>query len=126
MFQAISYAILDTILQKDTCKQIWDSMKKKYQGIARVKQQQLQTLRKEFKIFHMKQWEFVDEYFSRTLAIVNKMRIHGEKIENVVVVEKILRSMTSIFAYVVFSMEESKVLDELSIDELQSPLLVHE
>ncbi|KAL0537453.1 hypothetical protein IC582_026431 [Cucumis melo] len=69
-------------------------MKKKYQGTTRVKRQQLQALRNEFEILQMKQGESVDEYFSRTLTIVNKMRVHREKIEDVAVVEKILR-MTS-------------------------------
>ncbi|KAI5328546.1 hypothetical protein L3X38_027943 [Prunus dulcis] len=32
LFQAIDRSILETILQKDTSKQIWNSMKKKYQG----------------------------------------------------------------------------------------------
>lgn len=126
LFQAIDRAILETILQKDTSKQIWDSMKQKYQETTRVKRQQLQALRKDFEILHMKEGESVDEYFSRTLTIANKMRIHGDKLEDVAVVEKILRSMTSNFAYVVCSIEESKDLDELSIDELQSSLLVHE
>lgn len=126
LFQSIDRAILETILQKDTSKQIWDSMKQKYQGTSRVKRQQLQALRKEFEVLHMKQRESVDEYFSRTLIIANKMRIHGDKLEDVAVVEKILRSMSSKFDYVVSSIEESKDIDTLSIDALQSSLLVHE
>ena len=74
----------------------------------------------------MKPGESVSDYFSRTMAIINKMRIHGEKMEDVTVIEKILRSMTPKFNYVVCSIEESKDLDELSIDELQGSLLVHE
>ena len=37
LFQAIDRAILETILSKDTSKQIWDSMKKKYQGNVKAK-----------------------------------------------------------------------------------------
>ena len=74
----------------------------------------------------MKPGESVSDYFSRTMAIINKMRIHGEKMEDVTVIEKILRSMTPKFNYVVCSIEESKDLDELSIDKLQGSLLVHE
>ncbi|PHT49015.1 hypothetical protein CQW23_13223 [Capsicum baccatum] len=37
LFQAIDRSILETILCKDTSKQIWDSMKKKYQGTAKAK-----------------------------------------------------------------------------------------
>jgi hypothetical protein len=41
LFQAIDRSILETILSKDTSKQIWDSMKKKYQGSSTVKRSQL-------------------------------------------------------------------------------------
>lgn len=44
LFQAIDRAILETILKKDTTKDIWDSLKKQYQGMARVKRAQLQAL----------------------------------------------------------------------------------
>ena len=45
---------------------------------------------------------------------------------DVTVIEKILRSMTPKFNYVVCSIEESNDIDTLSIDLLQSSLLVHE
>ncbi|MCH94781.1 hypothetical protein A2U01_0015748, partial [Trifolium medium] len=54
------------------------------------------------------------------------MTAHGERMEQVVIVEKILRSMTAKFNYVVCSIEESNDVTALSIDELQSSLLVHE
>lgn len=37
LFQAIDRGILETILVKDTAKDIWESMKKKYQGTTKVK-----------------------------------------------------------------------------------------
>ncbi|KAF8404908.1 hypothetical protein HHK36_009803 [Tetracentron sinense] len=76
LFQAIDRTVLDTILKKDTAKDIWDAMKKKFEGNAR----------------------------------------------DVKVVEKILRSLTEKFNYVVCSIKESKDID----DELQSSLIVHE
>ncbi|BBH03053.1 transposable element gene [Prunus dulcis] len=103
LFQAIDRAILETILKKDMAKDIWDSLKKKYQGTARSL-----------------------TIFARTLTVAKKMRIHGDRMEDVTVIEKILRSMTPKYNYVVCSIEESKDIDALSIDELQSSLLVHE
>ena len=50
LFQAIDRPILETILCKDTSKDIWDSMKKKYQGSSRVKRAQLQALRRDFEV----------------------------------------------------------------------------
>ena len=73
LFQAIDRSILETILKKDTAKDIWDSLKQKYQGTARVKRAQLQALRKEFEVLYMKIAESVNDYFGRTLTIANKM-----------------------------------------------------
>ncbi|KAH7521724.1 hypothetical protein FEM48_Zijuj07G0063000 [Ziziphus jujuba var. spinosa] len=126
LFQAIDSSILETILNKDTSKQIWDSMKKKYQRTARAKRVQHHALGAEFENLKMKSGESVLEYFSRMMAIANKMRIHGEKLEDVTIVEKILQSMTVKFNFVVCSIKESKDIDTLSIDELQNSLLLHE
>ncbi|KAH0765344.1 hypothetical protein KY285_001215 [Solanum tuberosum] len=59
------------------------------------------------------------------MDISNKMRLHGEKMNDITIVENILRSLTPKYDYVVSSIEESKDIDELSLDELQSSLLVH-
>ena len=126
IFQAIDRSILETILCKDIVKHIWDSMKKKYQGTTRAKRRQLQALRSEFEMLRMKSRESVTDYFSRTMAIVNKMRIHGDKTEDVLIVEKILRSLTLNFNFIVCFIEEANDVGLLSIDELQSSLLVHE
>lgn len=74
----------------------------------------------------MKARESMNEYFAWTLTIANKIRANGEKKGDIIVVEKILRSITHKFDYVVYSIEESRDIDTLTIDELQSSLLVHE
>ncbi|XP_031255346.1 uncharacterized protein LOC116113329 [Pistacia vera] len=101
-------------------------MKKKYQGTARVKHAQLQALHKEFELLHMKVGESVNDYFARILIVANKIRIHGEHMGEVVVIERILRSMTPKYDYMVCSIEESNEINDLSIDELHSSLFVHE
>ena len=68
----------------------------------------------------------MNDYFSRTMAIASKMRLHGDTMTDVTIVEKILRSMTPKFDYAVCSIEELNDIDELSIDELQSSLQVPE
>ncbi|XP_016690508.1 uncharacterized protein [Gossypium hirsutum] len=126
LFQAIDRSIMETILCKDTSKQIWDSMERKYQGSTRARRQQLQALRTEFEMLRMNSGELVTNYFSRMMAIVNKLQIHGDKTGDTAIVEKILQSLTSKFNYVVCAIEEANDIEELSIDELQGSLLVHE
>jgi hypothetical protein len=126
LFQSIDRSIIETILDKSSSKAIWDSMARKYQGSTKVKRAQLQALRGEFEMLRMKEEDSVNDYFAKVLATVNKMKIQGERIEERIVVEKILRSMGSRFNYVVCAIEESNNIETLSIDELQGSLLVHE
>lgn len=46
LFEAIDKTILETILQKNTSTQIWDLMKKKCEGNARVKCLVIRVLRR--------------------------------------------------------------------------------
>jgi hypothetical protein len=91
-----------------------------------VKRAQLQALRRDFKTLHMKEGETVNNYFGRTLTIANKVKSHGDLMSQTIINENVLRSMTVKFDYVVCSIEESNDLNTLTIDELQSSLLVHE
>jgi hypothetical protein len=125
LFQAIDRSILETILRKDTSKQILDSMKKKYQGSSRVKRSQLQALMRDFETLQMKDGESDTEYCAKTMGISNKMRFHDEKMDDTIIVKKIIHSLSSKYDYVVCSIEESKDIKALSLDELQSSLLVH-
>ncbi|XP_026395891.1 uncharacterized protein LOC113290509 [Papaver somniferum] len=125
LFQAIYRSILETILDKSSSKSIWDSMKKKYQGTGKVKRAHLQALRSDWEVLRMKVGESVSDYLARAMSIANKMRSHGEKMDDVVIIEKVLRSMTSKFDYVVCSIEESHDVDTLSIDQLTSSLMIH-
>jgi hypothetical protein len=107
LFHSIDRSIMETIWVRDTSKDIWDAMRRKYHGSTKVKRAQLQALRREFEVLAMGESEIVDEYFARTLAFANKMTAHGERMEQINVVEKILRSMTPKFNCVVCLIEES-------------------
>jgi len=91
-----------------------------------VKGAQLQALRKELEVLAMREVESTDKYFARTMYIANRMTTHGERMEQILVVEKILCSLASQFNYVVCSIEESNDVTTFSIDELQSSFLVQE
>ncbi|RVX05781.1 hypothetical protein CK203_023817 [Vitis vinifera] len=93
------------------------------QGVEFTEAQQKSIADQKLKDLKIKEGESVDAYFARTLIIANKMKIHGENMQQMVIIEKILKSMTSRFDYVVCSTEESNNLDTLTIDELQSSLL---
>ena len=101
-------------------------MRRKYQGSTRVKHAQLQAVRREFEILQMQKGETVNDYIDMVISLASKMRMHDDSITDVVVVEKILLSLTPKFDYIVCSIEEADNVEEMQIDELQSSFLVHE
>jgi len=66
----------------------------------------------------MKVKESVNKYFARTLTIVNKMRVYGEKMEDIVVVEKILSSMTPEYNYIDVLLHNSLLVHEQHLNGL--------
>ena len=126
LFQAIDRSVFQQILDRRTAKIVWDSMKLKFGGNTKVKRSLLNSLRREFEVLTMKNDETITKYFARVMTVANQMRSNGETMEDSKIVEKILRTLTERFKYVVVSIEEAKDTDSMTIDELQSSLVVHE
>ena len=74
----------------------------------------------------MKDSDSIDSFFTQATGIVNQIRSYGETVGDQQVVEKILRSLPNKFDLRVVTIEESKDLSFLSIDELMGSLLSHE
>ncbi|KAL4567103.1 hypothetical protein LXL04_022677 [Taraxacum kok-saghyz] len=126
LFQSIDKSILKQIQQKETAKQIWDAMKLKFRGNERVKRAQLQRLGRDFKTLEIKTGETVTDYLGRVMVVSNDMWNPGENMSDVKIVEKVLRTITESFNFVVCTIKESKDIDTMIVDELQSSLLIHE
>ena len=83
-----------------------------------MKNVKLQNLRTEFETLKMKDSDTIDQFMNSVMTMVNQLRIHGEDLKDVTVVQKVLRSLTKRFGMVVVYIEESKDFSTYSIDEL--------
>ncbi|KAM1168019.1 hypothetical protein ACFX19_030509 [Malus domestica] len=126
LYQGLEDSTFENIVEATTSKKVWDTLSTIYEGVDRVKRVQLQSLRADFEAAHMKEGENISHYYSRLLVIVNQMKRNGERLDNVRVMQKILRSFTSNFEHVVTVIEESKNLETMSAEELLGSFLVHE
>ena len=126
IYQGMNESSFEKISSATTSKEAWDILEKSYKGAVKVKKVRLQTLRREFEQLEMKEKEVVADYFTRVLTLVNQLRQNGETVEEVRIVEKILRSLDRKYDYVVVAIEESNDLETMSVDGLMSSLQAHE
>ncbi|KAL4582178.1 hypothetical protein LXL04_006720 [Taraxacum kok-saghyz] len=126
IYQTVDENIFERISSSDTSKEAWDSLYKTYRGEDKVKAVRLQTLRCEFDGLKMKESETVEDFYNRVITTVNQMRLNGESLSDKRVVEKILRSLTRKFEYIVVAIEESKDILTLSLEILLGTLQSHE
>ncbi|XP_068474758.1 uncharacterized protein [Phaseolus vulgaris] len=114
------------ISKAESVKHIWDILEQTYGNTGRVKKVRLQSLRRQIELLSMTDQESVCDYFGKIQAIANSMRGCHEQLPDSKVVEKILRTLTLAFDHIVVAIEESKDLDEMTVEELQNSLEAHE
>jgi hypothetical protein len=110
----------------ETAKEMWDNLVSIYEGNEKVKDAKLQTSKLQFEQLQMKEDETIGKYFLRVEELVNTMKSLGEKIEDVVLVQKILRSLPDRFNPKVSSIEELNDLKTLPFDKLIGTLTSYE
>jgi hypothetical protein len=110
----------------ESTKEMWDKLISSYEGNEKVKDAKLQAYRLQFEQLKMKEDETVGNYFLQVEEQVNAMIGLGEKIEDVALVQKILRSLPDRFNPKVFDIEELNDLKSLSIDQLLGTLTAYE
>jgi hypothetical protein len=94
--------------------------------MGKVKTTKLQMLRRDFETIYMKELDKIDSLLTQIIGLVNQITSYGETFKDGRVVEKILRSLPTIFESIVVSKEETENLSQFSIDELHASLISNE
>ena len=126
LYQGFDDSTFEKVTKASTSKAAWDTLNTIFKGVDRVKRICLQSLRAEFESAHMNEGENISDYYSRLLVIVNEMKRNSKKLEDVRVMEKILRSLILKVEHMVMANEESKAFESLRAEELLGSLRVHE
>jgi hypothetical protein len=109
-----------------TAKEMWDKRISSYEGNEKVKDAKLQTFRLKLKQLNMNEDETVSKYLLRVEELVNVMKGLGEKFEESILVQNILRSLLDKFNSKVSAIEELNDLKNMSIDQLIGTLTTYE
>jgi len=97
-----------------TVKAIWYKMKSCYVGDNKVKQANLQGFSMQFETLKMNDVEDIPKYFPRVDEVVNTIRGLDEKLEEPLVVQKVLRSFPERFIPKVSAIDEMTELKTLT------------
>lgn len=124
--QCVDDTHFEKIANASSAKEMWDILQKVHSGSDKVKKVKLQTLRRQYEGLQMEENEKVGEYFTKILTTVNLMKGCGEKITDVMVIEKIMRSLAPKFDYIVVAIEESKDVDSMKIRRMQTRKLMQQ
>ena len=107
-------------------KEAWQILENTYEGTKKVKDTKLQMLTTRFEELRKSKDESFDSFYSKLNEVVIGKFNLGEKMEDSKVVRKILRSLPENFRAKVTTIEESKDLDDIKVQELVGSLQTYE
>ena len=94
-----------------------------YQGDTKVHKAKIQTYRTQFEGLEMQEEENIASYFQRVEEVVNTMRGLGDAVQEAIVVQKVLRSLSAWFNPKFSAIEVKENLDALKLDETHGILI---
>lgn len=124
--QCVDDMHFEKIQNAATTREAWSNLVRYHAHGEMIKKVKLQTLRKQYKLLQIEDNEKISDYFNKILTLSNYMKGCGETITDLQIIEKIMRSLPQRFDFIVVAIEESRNLEELKIEELQSSLEAHE
>lgn len=118
--------ILDRIVEVKSAHDAWDLLRKECQGTSKALSMRSQALKQGFGMLQMEDNKGIQDYYSRVITTLNQIWGLSHKLREAKVVSKILRSLAPKFDFVVVTIEESKEISKLTLDEPSSSLQAHE
>ncbi|XP_050876355.1 uncharacterized protein LOC127080067 [Lathyrus oleraceus] len=126
LYQSVDEDTFEKISNATTTKKAWDKLQTCNKGVEQVKKIHLQTLRGDFERLFMEESKLIFDYFSRVLTVVNQLKRNGEDVDEVKVMEKILRTLNPSFDFIVTNIEENGDLKTMTIEQLMGSLQAYE
>ncbi|XP_074374073.1 uncharacterized protein LOC141714453 [Apium graveolens] len=126
IYQSVPEDILLTLAEKKTTKEAWEAVKMLCQGVGRVKQARIQTLKAEFESMNMKDTNSLDDFCLKLNGLVTNIRALGESVDDAYVIKKLLRVVPGKFLQIASIIEQFGNVETMTVEEIVGSLKAHE
>ncbi|GJT62565.1 zf-CCHC domain-containing protein [Tanacetum coccineum] len=126
IYKALPRKEYERIFMCNTTKEIWKTLLITHQGNNQVKDNKIDLLVQQYEQFVISEDETIDSAFARFNTIITSLKALDEGYSSKNYVRKFLRALHPKWRVKVTSIEESKDLTSLSLDELIGNLKVYE
>ncbi|GKA38204.1 zf-CCHC domain-containing protein [Tanacetum coccineum] len=126
IYNALPRKEYERIFMCNTAKDIWKTLLITHQGNNQVKDNKIDLLVQQYEQFVISEDESIDSAFARFNTIITSIKALDEGYSSKKYVRKFLRALHPKWRAKVTTIEESKDLTSLSLDELIGNLKVHE
>ncbi|XP_076932973.1 uncharacterized protein LOC143598710 [Bidens hawaiensis] len=124
--QGVHDSLFSRIAAAEIAKQTWEILQLEFQGDSQVQSVKLQGLQRAFENLNMKEDEVFGDYFLRVMNNIGQQRSYGEEIGDQKIVEKILKSLSPRFYYVIPSIEVTFDIADMAPCKIKSKNLLRE
>ncbi|XP_077247958.1 uncharacterized protein LOC143887696 [Tasmannia lanceolata] len=107
-------------------REIWTTLEITHEGTTQVKKSKVNMLISDFEALEMHEGESISDMFTMFTNIVNELNALGKTYTNYELVQRLLRSFPDNWDSMITSIEQSKDLDTLRLDDLMGNLITHE
>ncbi|GKV05126.1 hypothetical protein SLEP1_g17167 [Rubroshorea leprosula] len=114
------------VFKCNTAKEMWDKLEVTHEGTSQVKESKINRLNHMYKLFNMKPEESIQDMYRRLNDIVTNFKALGKVYPSQEVVRKVLRSLPKNWEANKTTIEESKDLNTLKLDDLIGKLMTYE
>ncbi|GJZ97511.1 hypothetical protein Tco_0669964 [Tanacetum coccineum] len=126
IYNALPRKEYERIFMCQTAKEIWDTLLITHQGNNQVKANKIDLLVQQYEQFMIPEEESIDNAFAKFNTIITSLKALDEGFSSKSCVSKFLRALLPKWRAKVTTIEESKNLTTLSLDELIGNLKVYE
>lgn len=101
-------------------------LKAKNDGVPKLRVSRIHALRREYENLTMEEEEQVLDYYNKLSQIMVELKSLGEKLTDVDVITKLLRSVSGKFNSITTYLEQFQDLNSTSVEEILETLKIHE